>query len=468
MNRKTQREHLALLQKLLQEPPVHHTVLWTRWLNHFIARLQAYLDPRAELTRRFPRAAQPFLTWLTGKAGAEEPLWQNTALSAYGVNLATLLGAPAAATALLMALPNASAGGRVLLGVGVWISTLATAGAARAGTSTFLHHATHGTYPAPAWWEAWQARRQAKQGAPSPTAKREAREAWNRLVGESISTLGLLAPYDLYRRDHRIHHSQALATLDDPDWKFLFKFGGFRPSQSVRSYWLRMGRTLVSPRFHFRFLRARLYDNFLNPETPRYRRLMAQVLYGSLTALLALALVHGITTLLLFFLVWAFAIGPINQAGSLLQLLSEHKWNRVPDSDSKKVVLARKTRGRFVAPTLPDAALPLPLRWLAWYNWGLRTLLWHLPVERLWVWPAELPSHDWHHRHVGGDWPNSPYARRADIAEGTPGWEEPYQEDVWGLREALGEVFALLSSLPPHDGPDRLTGAEEAETFRAM
>lgn len=473
MNRTKLRENLEFLRQQLADPEIANNKVRRARIETLITRFEERLDPRLGLTRRYPKWMQPALTWLTGKAGDEKPLWKNTALSSYLVNVGMLFGAAIGATALLNALPHASGGYKLLLGVGAGYLTLITAGAVRASISTYLHHSTHRTYPTPAFWKRWTEQRlimESQNAEPgcgairTPNVSKEGRLSWNRLLGEIVSTLTLGTPWDMYKRDHDIHHSAKLATWDDPDWQFLFKFGNFRPGQSRAAYWKQLWKTLLSPRYHMPYMTVRLFDNLWNLETPMYRRLAGQAYYLAF----AWAVAYSAVPFLWFLVVWGIAVVPLANSNALLQLLSEHLWQRLMDSKDKKTILARKMRGRFVSPPLPEASF-LPLRWVQWGWWWMRVLLWHLPVERLFVWPADLGSHDWHHRHVGNeDWPNSAYARRADIEAGTPNWAEPYQEDVWGLREALNQVFDLLSSLPPYEGPDNLSYEEERKMFQTM
>ena len=267
MNREQIEKTRAFLREMENELRASHSLEWNRWYTELLARLDTPEDRRAELARRLPRALQPLLTFLTGKAGDEQPLWKNTSTSAYLVNLAQMFAGPTLATLALQAIPGATLPFQIGLGGLAFVGTVATAGAVRAGTSTYLHHSTHYNFAESAFWNRLTAPLQRKF-AGTPFAERwTGRKGWNRFLGELISALTLVAPFDLYQRDHRKHHSDALATWDDPDWLFLFHTGGFTPGQSVPSYRKRLWKTLLSPRFHLRFARGRLHDNFLNAQT---------------------------------------------------------------------------------------------------------------------------------------------------------------------------------------------------------
>ena len=114
---------------------------------------------------------------------------------------------------------------------------------------------------------------------------------------------------------------------------------------------------------------------------------------------------------------------------------------------SRKYRLSRLTFGRFVGEPWPSRDLSPGLWWLAWSRWCCRLLWLHIPT-RLCVLVGDLCQHDWHHRHPRGDWSNACYARQRDIQAGCPGWPEPYSA-VWGLDQAIDEMFAGLAALPP-------------------
>lgn len=118
---------------------------------------------------------------------------------------------------------------------------------------------------------------------------------------------------------------------------------------------------------------------------------------------------------------------------------------------SRKRLLGRLTFGRFVGEPCPRSDLPLGRWGWAWARWSARLLWLHIPT-RLCVLVGDLCQHDWHHRHPQGDWSNAGYARQGDLMAGCPGWPEPYTA-VWGLDQAIAEVFAGLAALPPLPAP---------------
>ena len=351
---------------------------------------------------------QPFLTWLTGKAlPHQEPLFRSTPFFHLMTGLAGLAAGVAGAV-LAVAAPAS-----------LWLLALplcwvVTAGSARKLQVMICHQCVH--------------------------YQLFGHKAVDRWVGEAVSTLLMVQDFESYYHDHRdLHHGKHLATLDDPDLKFIIELG-FRPGMSVRDLWRHLGWTLVSPRFHALYLLYRLRANFVT--SPLYRRAMAVVFHGSL-----LAFVAATGSLLPFALAWLLPLTVVYQATGLLQFLGEHKWLRVRQPDEKaQVHLARLTAGRFTGEPAPEPGLPpLQAAW-RWTAWTTRMLTYHL-FCRIFVLVADLPVHDWHHRHPSSpDWPNAAYARQRDVDAGCPHWQEPYSE-IWGLHNAIGAVFELFSSL---------------------
>ncbi|KYF64591.1 hypothetical protein BE11_45505 [Sorangium cellulosum] len=305
---------------------------------------------------------------------------------------------------------------------GLLLSWMLTAGAARKLQVTVLHHCVHANFSGSGRLDRW--------------------------IVEVFSSALLVMNFESYRHDHVIiHHSRKLATLDDPDLKFLLALG-FLPGVSREALWRRLAWTLVSPRFHAMFLMARLASNVTRAAP--YRRLMALGLHAVIVVIVA---AKG--AWLTWLVAWVFPLTFLYHIAALLQFICEHRWLRVADpGQPAKVVLARLTAGRFMGEPAPPPGLAGVQRAWAWGRWAARMLLVHLPF-RLLVMVGDLPQHDWHHRHIQArDWPNAAYARQRDIEAGHPGWPEPYSE-VWGLLPAVDAVFVLLSSLPSLAQPSK-------------
>lgn len=273
--------------------------------------------------------------------------------------------------------------------------------------------------------------------------------AWkDRVVMEILSTVLMIKDYQGYKQEHvEIHHTKKLATLDDPDLKFLLLLG-FRPGMTVRDLWLNLLITLVSPRFHLLFLYFRIKANFFS--CPLYRKLMSLIFHT--TILFFVAANHMWS---LYLVGWLFPITVLYHMSALLQFVCEHKWLKIKSNEETgKIHLARLTSGRFCGSPVPTNG-----SYIAWGLWVLK-MLYHC-FCRIFVLVGELCVHDWHHRHpLSKGWPNAFYARQHDIDAGCPGWPEPYSE-IWGLHNAITAVFKLWSSLPAISlEPSNLTSEE--------
>lgn len=385
------------------------------------ARGSAGRDVRESL-RRLPGPIQPLLTWLTGKPLLQQqPLFRRTRAGFLAWTLLELASSTAASAMIVR--------GARWQWPGLLLSWVLTAGAARKLQVTVLHHCVHANFSGSAKLDRW--------------------------IVEIFSSILLVLDFESYRHDHvTVHHSKKLATLEDPDLKFLLALG-FLPGVPRAALWRRLAWTLISPRFHGSFLMARLTSNFARAAP--HRRLMA---LGVHTAVLAI--VAATDAWLVWLVAWIFPLTFLYHVAALLQFICEHRWLRVADpGQPAKVVLARLTAGRFMGESPPPPGLAAVRGSWAWGGWAARMLLIHLPF-RLLVMVGDLPQHDWHHRHVHArDWPNAAYARQRDIEAGHPGWPEPYTE-VWGLLPAVDAVFVLLSSLPSLSPPPEATRLADA------
>ena len=360
-------------------------------------------DPRASMTR-LPRAVQWLLTEMTGKASAgEQPPWHWTPLRRLALTLAVLLlGIALSLTAIVIG------GVAWLLLLPGWLLTVA---AQRTFQTSFVHHAAHGKFLSDARAGRW--------------------------LAEFLSALVWIQPESTYRPGHVRHHGYT-ATTDDPDLLLLSLFG-FRPGQTVASYWQQFRRLLVSPVFHAVYAGFRLRANFWAAAPAR--TLLSVVWTG---LLIGSALLTG--TLPELTLVWLIPAWPLFQMAGLCQLLTEHTWVRVgarSDSGRPRMVLGKLTHARFFGEHLPEnAGLSGTLLW------ALRMCCLHLPAKLFCV-QADLSSHDLHHRVPRSDWANAAYVRRDAAANGAgQGW--PQWTEGWGFTAAADTSFHLLSQLPPN------------------
>ena len=278
----------------------------------------------------------------------------------------------------------------------------------------------------------------------------------NRLLGQTISTVLLTQDYDGFRVDHmKKHHPNAkLARRGDPDLETLISLG-FRPGVPRRELWRLFVVTLVSPRYHLTFLRERLRANFVTATVPR--RVAAGVVWSGVVALLMVYPSAIVPTIVAYFIPVTFGY----HVSALMQFTSEHVWlTPCRAGDTVRSRARRATRGRFCGDPLPPLEQSSAAAVMAWTWWCLRLVTVHA-MSRIAVLHGDLPDHDLHHiRPTDLDWPNS-HAERLSMSQ-----QEELSE-VWGLGNALDEVFHTLSTLEPMDAaaaPDTYNAA----AFAAM
>lgn len=282
------------------------------------------------------------------------------------------------------------------------------------------------------------------------------RPAANRLLGQTISTILLTQDYDGFHVDHiRKHHPNGkLARRGDPDLETLIALG-IRPGVPREQLWRRFVLTLLSPRYHFLFLRERLKANFVTASGPR--RTAAYLFWAAV--LTALAVWPG--AIVPFLVAYFIPVTAGYHVSALMQFTSEHVWlTPCHAGDTMRARARRCTRGRFCGDPLPSSTLGAAARAIAWSRWWLRLLTVHA-ASRIAVLHGDLPDHDLHHiRPTDLDWANSD-AERVAMAQ-----REELTE-VWGLGNALDEVFVTLSKLEPMEeatAPD----AYNAAAFASM
>ena len=245
-------------------------------------------------------------------------------------------------------------------------------------------------------------------------------------IADCITTILFLQNAEAYFLDHvkKHHNVNTFATSDDPDAAFLLLLG-FCPGLPKAIYWQKLYQTMISPRFHWLFLKARLLSNYIT--APLHRRLMS---WAWLIAVLALVIqTNSFLTLLV---AWLIPLTFFYHNAALLQFCSEHLW--FGTSGSRSI-------GRFCGEATPnDSFLESPLDWLTWIS---RMLFYHLPVK-IAILPNMLAAHDFHHRHgSNNDWVNEIYCRQQEIEAGAEGYL-----NIWGLHSALDYVFEHLSNTP--------------------
>src|SRR5258706_4081621 len=181
------------------------------------------VDPRAEMARRLPAVLQGFLTWLTAMPAMGAVAGETTALRRLAAAFAWTIG-------------GLALGGVAFAGRG-WALLPPALLLVSCGLGLFqvviFHHCAHGTV--------------------FRTRER------NRRAGRLISALLLFKHFDLYQREHMLHHSaRKLLTAEDEFAQFVFDMCGLEAGMAKTELWRRVVLNIVSPLFHGRFLLRRI------------------------------------------------------------------------------------------------------------------------------------------------------------------------------------------------------------------
>ncbi|MDJ0689706.1 MAG: hypothetical protein QNJ41_14480 [Xenococcaceae cyanobacterium MO_188.B32] len=195
--------------------------------------------------------------------------------------------------------------------------------------------------------------------------------------------------------------------------------------KNTKLYWRNFRQTVVSPRFHWFFIKSRLQANWV--DAPLYRRLMSLVF--TLFAITIVTLTNSWAT---FLVAWVFPLIILYHISALCQICSEHLWGATGSIQSK-------SHGRFGGETPP-----LKGTFKDWFGWTLRMVFYHLPVRIFVLCDPEICAHDHHHHYPKDDknWANAIYNRQQQVDTGAE-----YQE-YWGLHNAMEAVFQNLSEQP--------------------
>lgn len=386
-------------------------------------------DPRASLLM-LPRFLQGLLTLLTGKPyPGQAPLFWRTPLWHLAMALLSFGMGGVTSTWIIQH-------GEPLLWPLLIFPWMLTVSGARRPQVEINHQCVHGNFSKIVWLD--------------------------RLLAEVVSTLLLIQDAAGYWYDHAVlHHGKRFATLDDPDVRFLLTLG-FCPGIPVADLWRLLWWTLISPHFHWLFLRARLRANFTTAQP--WRRLLAM---GYL--IMVLSIVALTNAWLVLLVAWVIPVFFLYHIAALLQFVCEHYWLAHKDpSLPGSIVLARLTPTRFMGEAAPVRDLPLRRALRAWTWWTVRTLCLHTPA-RLCIVVLDLSQHSFHHLHRKGQaWTNAIYLRQQHVEQGYPGCAEPGVE-IWGLGSAINTAFHHLSVLPPLPAEYKpLTRSEAAAVIHGM
>ena len=216
------------------------------------------------------------------------------------------------------------------------------------------------------------------------------------------------------------HHVRVLCTELDPDQRFI-RANGFHPGMPEASFWLRVWFRPFAPDY----ILARFCDALSASmvKATHVHRNYCLCFWGLVIGVCA-------NSGLLLAFVWLYALPAfvLLNHSLWLQLLTEHLWFASSDAIQNQANrYGRLTWGRFQGRSPPCGGL---LRWIGWWA---RLFMCDIPV-RLYVYPQDLPNHDFHHRM-----PLAPYHRIANI--------RATHEDQAGRFGPLMEVWGFMASL---------------------
>jgi len=363
---------------------------------------------------RFPSWTQPFWTRLTGKPlPYEQPLVCLPATLAMGLDVAMAV----LVCMLHLTLLTAESTSLLLVGYALTpVFALYLTGALRKAQVVYGHHAIHGTL--------------FKQ-----------RSRANTYAARGLTIFALSQNEAEYEEEHLDHHRRTIfTTLHDADAALLYACG-VRPGEPLEKLKRVLFVTLVSPRYHLWFLKARLMSNLRRPPIERALAAMWMALifvvvplqYGAAAACLA---------------VW-LPLTILYQMSALLQFATEHVWLTGDAPGTNAHAYAQRCHGRFCGERVPgtDGSPASARTWLAWWA---RTLCLHVPM-RMAVLVGDLPAHDWHHLvaavgHSASGWSRAIYERQRAIDSGnSAGMEE---RELWGIGAMVHHVLLSMSRAP--------------------
>jgi fatty acid desaturase len=286
-----------------------------------------------------------------------------------------------------------------------------------------------------------------------------ARKKPDALVGRMVAGLLLVQHFDRYSKEHVAdHHSKNHMTLQDPTVQAFLVSLELKPGMSRGQMWRRLVAKLLSPRFHLRFLIARVRSYFHDANT--VERVLVPVGYATVAAL-ATVFDGWVFLLVAYLLPLTF----FYQVSNTLRLCVKHTFPSAEVTERRgKEYFGSLTNAIFLGEPAPATDRGRPL---AWVRWWLRMLLVHFPARYL-VLTGDTVCHDFHHRRpMSRQWANYIFERARDIEAGHPGWP-PYQH-VWGLVPAIDTVFASLAvSDPAEYSRERLAEVNHRELFAAF
>jgi hypothetical protein len=383
------------------------------------SKIMRHFENRHNLAKVFPGFLQHFLTWLTGQAlPGDRPFRRCTPMTALGATTCAILTGLAGSLFFASAWLQEHSAARFF---GLGLSWLVLTGGARRAQVELNHFAVHNRL-----FET---------------------KALNKAFVAFTSIVLMIQNHDEYHRDHqRVHHGgSGFCSADDPDWVFMNELG-LRAGMRVDQCWIWLLTTVLSPRFHYIFLRARLVS------AARGNRW----LFGCwITGISCLAWISGLSLVSLAMVV---PMTVLYHVSALLQFSTEHLWN-APFIGGESI---RDRQVRLSHARYPLARLPMREYCASDTEFFVRRAFWfavQLPLGlmvRMFCLVGGMPVHNEHH----GNAANPEWAMDIYHASTT----EPMEKfrSYHGIIDMLNAVFAHIAHLPrdyearrAKEGPDQ-------------
>jgi hypothetical protein len=265
----------------------------------------------------------------------------------------------------------------------------------------------------------------------------------NMIAGRLVSAVLLFKHFDVYKHEHMLHHSpNKLLTGEDEFTDFVFGMCGLEAASPKRELWRKVLTSLISPRFHLRFLQRRARAALWSHD--RTHNAIGIAVWGGCIAA-CLATGQGLA----FLVAWVLPVTVLLQVATVFRILCEHRF---PEPELIKArgrdFHCHATAGVFPGAMPPVASARTVTGLLRWAAWWANMLAVQLPVRVL-VLVGDAPCHDYHHRRPATrKWTSYIQSRQRDLEAGSPGFRTGYNES-WGLFRAIDENLASLSRTPP-------------------
>lgn len=213
-----------------------------------------------------------------------------------------------------------------------------------------------------------------------------------------ITTPMLYIDWGRYIKSHvsHHHHPNVLCTDGDPDQIFI-RAQGFYRGMPEWKFWFFSLLTSFKPSYLFGEIKESLTESLILGSA--FRKI-----FGLFFWIPIIAVVILYEQYVLFFLVYLLPRFVIFPHSMWLQLITEHLWFSTPknDNETKDVHYRKLTWGRFQGRPIPSGVMSKLL-------WVIKLLFIDVFV-RLYIYPQDLPNHDFHHRS-----PKTNYRYIADI-----------------------------------------------------